>query len=192
MTSMSGRSPMRGAAGSSSGNNATGQKIPKGYEAGSTNNFTPEMMDLFRQMFSHVDPESFTSKLASGDQAGFEEMERPALRQFNQLSGQNASRFSGMGMGARRGSGFQNFQNQAASDFAQDLASKRMGLQRQAIQDLSSMSNSLLGQRPQENFLVPKQKPWWQELLMGVGQTAVKSGVESMFKGQSGAPGAGG
>ena len=160
-------------------------KIPKGYSAGSLQQFSPEQMQLFQQMFSNVNPESFTSRLAGGDQSAFGEMEGSALRQFNELQGGIASRFSGMGMGGRKSSGFQNTMNVASSNFAQDLASKRMGLQRQAIQDLMGMSSDLLGQRPRENLLTPKQKPWWQELLMGIGQTAAKSAVESGMKGAS-------
>ena len=174
----------RGPAGSGQVN-----KTPRGYESGSIQNFTPDQMKLFQDLFSQVGPGSYTSRLAGGDESLFNQMEAPAMRQFSQLQGQNASRFSGMGLGARKGSGFQNFQNQATSDFAQDLQSRRQELQRQAIQDLMGMSRDLLGQRPYENYLVPKQKPWWQELLLGIGQTAVKSGVESAFKGASAAPG---
>ena len=43
-------------------------------------------------------------------------------------------------MGARRGSGFQNSQNQITSDFAQDLQANRQNLQRQAIQDLRGLA----------------------------------------------------
>ena len=153
----------KGPSGSSVGNNQSGlgisgNKIPKGYKAGQTQNFTPEQMQLFQQLFSQVSPDSYTSRLAGGDESMFQEMEAPAMRQFNQLQGQNASRFSGMGMGARRGSGFQNEMSQSTSDFAQDLQSKRQGLQRQAIMDLMGMSNSLLHEKPYEQYLEPKEK----------------------------------
>ena len=52
-------------------------------------------------------------------------MEAPALKQFSGLQGNLASRFSGMGSGARRSSGFQNTSNQAASDFAQQLQANK-------------------------------------------------------------------
>ncbi len=169
MTSMLGRGPMggsRGPAGNMQQGNSAGKDIiPKGYRKGQLQQFTPEQMELFQQMFSQVDPESFLSKLAGGSQQGFEQMEAPAIRQFQELSGQNASRFSGMGMGARGGSGFQNVQNQATSDFAMNLQANRMNLQRQAIQDLMGLSSNLLGQRPQENFLV--QKPQKQGGALG-------------------------
>jgi hypothetical protein len=133
-----------------------GNKVPSGYKVGQIQNFTPEQMQLFQQMFSHVSPDSYLSRLAGGEQGFFNEMEAPALRQFNQLQGNIASRFSGMGLGARRSSGFQNASTQAASDFAQDLQSRRQALQQQAIKELMGLGSDLLGQRPYEQFLLPK------------------------------------
>lgn len=148
---------------------ATGaaNKIPKGYELGRLQQYTPEQMNLFQSLFSHVSPDSYLSRLASGDSSLFEQMEQPALRQFSGIQGNLASRFSGMGLGARRSSGFQNTMTQAGSDFAQDLQSRRLELQRQALGDLFNMSGSLLGQRPYEQFLTEKKKPFWQQLLGG-------------------------
>lgn len=134
-----------------------GSRAPSGYKKGQIQNFTPEQMELFRSLFGQLKPGSYLSKLAGGDESLFEEMEAPALRQFSELQGGLASRFSGMGMGARRSSGFQNTTNQAASDFAQNLQSRRQELQQQAIRDLMEMGTSLLSQRPYEQFLVPKQ-----------------------------------
>lgn len=175
MTSMTGGTGMRGPTGSSSGRTMTGgmtggNKIPKGYQQGQLQQFTPEQMQLFQQMFGQLGPESFLGRLAGGDQSQFEELEAPALRQFGELQGGLASRFSGMGMGGRRSSGFQNTANQASSDFAQALQGQRMGLRNQAIKDLLGMSNQLLGQRPYEQFLTKKEKPWWQQLLMGINE----------------------
>lgn len=142
----------------STGYNQTREKVPSGYKKYSISNFTPEQMDLFQQLFSHVDPESYLSRLAGGDQALFDEMEAPAFRQFNELMGEMGSRFSGMGMGARKGSGFNISGTTAASNFAQDLASKRQELQRQALMDLFNMSQQLMGERPYETGLMEKKK----------------------------------
>lgn len=171
MSSMTGaRNPMT----------ATGMnKVPKGYEAGQLQQFSPEQMQLFQQLFSHIGSGSQLSKLAMGDQSQFEAMEAPALRRFSELQGNIASRFSGMGTGARKSSGFQNVMGGAGADLAERLASNRMSLQRQALEDLMGMSSSLLQQRPFENFLAPKQKPFWQELLMGLSQ-GVGEGVGSL------------
>lgn len=186
-----------GSTGSNAGQNMTGmkplkEKIPSGYKAGALQQFTPEQMQLFQQLFSQVSPDSFLSKLAGGDQSQFAQMEAPAMRQFNELQGGLASRFSGMGAGSRRSSGFQNVQGQATSDFAQDLASRRQGLQRQALMDLMGISENLLGQRPFQRTLTEKPKSWWQSLLsssaqglgQGLGQAAGKS-FGSAFSGES-------
>jgi len=143
--------------------------IPKGYQRGQLAQFTPEQMDLFQSLFGQVGPGSYLSRLAGGDQDIFSQIEAPALQQFGALQGNLASRFSGMGgVGARRSSGFQNTASQASSDFAQQLQSQRQGLQRQALLDMLGISQSLLNQRPYEQFLTPKQKPFWQELLSGL------------------------
>lgn len=161
-TSLSGFTGARGPAGSSSG-----QKMA-GYKLGQTPNFSPEQMQLFQSLFSHVGPNSNLSRLAMGDEQAFQQQEAPALRQFGQLQGDIASRFSGAGIGARRGSGFQNSINQATSDFAQDLQSRRQTLQRQALQDLMGISESLLHQKPYEQYLIPKKKSFLESLLGGL------------------------
>lgn len=151
-----------------------GNKIPKGYSLGKLNQFTPEQTELFSSLFSQVSPNSFLSQIAGGDQQAFNEVEAPALQQFNEIQGNLASRFSGMGRGARRSSGFMNASNQAASDFSQQLSSNRLNMRMQALQELMGFSNQLLNQKPYEQFLTEKQKPWWQEPLTsfagGIGQ----------------------
>lgn len=149
----------------------TGQRgnvTPKGYQTGQLAQFDPEQMQLFQQLFSHLGPNSYLSKLASGDESTFNQIEAPALRQFSSLQGNIASRFSGMGSGARRSSGFQNALTGASSDFAQQLQSQRMGLQRQALQDLFGMSNQLLSQRPYETTLTEKPTSFLEKLLVGL------------------------
>ena len=163
-----------------------GDKVPKGYKTGQVQQFTPEQLQLFQQLFSHVGPDSFLSKLASGDQSQFAEMEAPALRQFGELQGNIASRFSGMGQGGRHSSGFQNTMNAAAGDFAQRLQSQRLGLQNQAVQDLIGMSNQLLNQRPYDRQLIKKAPQWWEAPLSafagGAGQ-GIGESVGSQFTG---------
>jgi len=133
-----------------------GDVIPKGYEKGRLQQYTPGQMAEFQRSFGRVGPESYTSRLAGGDQSMFEEMEAPAMRQFSGLQGGLASRFSGAGSGARHSSGFQNESSAAAGNFAQQLQAQRQGLQRQAIMDLHGMSQDLLGNKPYENFLMEK------------------------------------
>lgn len=168
MSSMTGNLGMRNTAGSMAG------KRLKGYSQTELPQYTPEQMQLFQSLFGHLQPDSFLSKLAGGSQEGFEQMEAPALQQFSGLQGNIASRFSGMGAGARRSSGFQNTMNQASQDFAGQLQSQRMGLQSQAIRDLMGMGNQLLGQRPYESVMAPKQLPFWKQLALGAGQAGAE------------------
>lgn len=165
MTGMGGYGQMTGPTGK------TGNKIPSGYKSGQLQQFTPEQMELFKQMFSHVGPDSYLSKLAGGDKSFFDEMEAPAMRQFQGLQGQLASRFSGMGMGGRRSSGFQNEMTAAGSNFAEQLQAQRQGLQRQAIMDLMGISSNLLGQRPYETFLTEKQPSFLDRWFQLAGNT---------------------
>jgi hypothetical protein len=149
---------------------SSGDRIPKGYQAGQLQQFTPEQMQLFQSLFSHLGPDSYLSRLAGGDEALFGEIEAPALRQFSGIQGNIASRFSGMGAGARRSSGFQNTMNQASSDFAQDLQSKRQGLQQEALKNLFGLSSELFSQKPYERFLTEKPPSFLQQLWGAFGQ----------------------
>lgn len=155
MTSMAGNTGMMVGP-----NGKTGNKIPKGYNVGQIQNFPPEMMQLLQQLMGNLGPDSYLSRLAGGDEDIFNEIEAPALKQFNALQGNIASRFSGQGMGARNSSGFQNTINSEASNFAQGLQSQRQGLQQQAIRDLMGLGNTLLQNKPYEtNFIKKDQQP---------------------------------
>lgn len=154
--------------GGRSGGGQRGDVIPSGYKAGQLQQYTPEQMGLLNQGISNLGPDSYLSKLAGGDESFYEQMEAPSHRQFQGQLGQLGNRFSGMGMGARRSSGFQNTATAATSNFAQDLMSKRHDLRRQAMRDLHEMSSELLDKKPYERFLEKKQhKPKWWESLLG-------------------------
>jgi len=154
-------------------NTSTGfykEKIPKGYGKFKVEQFSPEQMDLYKNSFGNVGQDSYLSKLAGGDQEMFDQIEAPALRQFNQLQGNTASRFSGMGSGARRSSGFQNEMGQQSSNFAQQLQAQRQGLQQNALRDLHTMSMELLNQRPYETGLYEKpQGTDWGQVIGSFG-----------------------
>ena len=163
-------------------------KAKGGYQPAQLQQFSPEQMNLFKNLFGHVGQDSFLSKLASGDQGTFDQLEAPALQQFAGVQGNIASRFSGMGSGARRSSGFQNTMNQASSDFAQQLQSQRMGLQQGAIRDLMDMSNQLLNQRPYENMLIEqKKKPGFFGSLFGGLLPAAGAAAGGIYGGVPGA-----
>lgn len=173
MTSLIGSKPLNTTGGNISSSQTgfqAGNKVPKGYQMGQVQNFTPEMMGLFQQLIGQVGPDSYLSKLAGGDEAIFNQIEQPSLKQFGGLQAGLASKFSGMGQGSRNSSGFQNTQNQAAMDFASQLQANRQNLQQTALKDLMSMGNQLLGNRPYDQFLVEEeeeQNPWWKNLIGG-------------------------
>lgn len=174
MNSMSGLRPAGGNIRSNSTGNFRGDKIPKGYNAGQLQQFTPEQMGLFKQLFSQLGPDSYLSKLSGGDEGLFSEIEAPAWRNFQEAQGQLGSRFSQLApgaMSAQRGSGFQNAAGQLGSDFAMQLASKRQELQRQALMDMFGLSESLLNQRPYDRFLQekPQKEPSFFDKLLGLG-----------------------
>ena len=162
------------------------EKIPSGYKKFSINNFTPEQTEMFQQLFSMLGPDSEIWKLASGDEGQFEEMEAPALRQFNELQGNLASRFSGMGMGGRKSSGFQNASSAAASNSAQELQANRQSLQSNALKDLMVMSNALMGQRPYEQGIVEKPKSFLHEFGVAMAPAIGKAGMNWATGGMGG------
>ncbi len=144
-------------------NSFSGDVIPKGYQKkpAQLQQYTNEQLSLLENSMGHVGEGSYLDRLAGGDEDMFAEMEAPALRQFNQLQGNIASRFSGGGggqgaMSSRRSSGFQNTSSAAASDFAQQLQSQRQGLQQQAVKDLIGLSGQLLDKRPYDRAMVEK------------------------------------
>jgi hypothetical protein len=91
-----------------------------------------------------------------------------------------------MGTGARKSSGFGLASSSAAQEFAEKLQGQRMGLQQQAIRDLLGMSNSLLGQQPYEQFLVPPKKKGWESFL-GAGLPIAGGILGGLFGGPAGA-----
>lgn len=177
---------------------AAGNKIPRGYSAGRLQQFTPEQQSLYQSLFPYVSPGSQLAQQSQGSDQGFSQYEDYANRQFQNFSGQNASRFSGGGggfglggegaMSARRGSGFQNQQTQGAQDFASTLAMQRQSLQRQALMDLMGLSESILGQRPSEQFLIKKpQKQSFGSKLFGAAAPLAGGAIGGFFGGPAGA-----
>lgn len=153
-----------------------GDKIPHGYKKAQIQNFTPEMLQMFSQMMGMIGPDSDLYRMAMGDQSAFEEMEQPAWRQFQEAQGELGSRFSGAGMGARKGSGFQNAAGQMGNDFAMGLQANRQKMMQQAMQDLMGYGNSLLGQKPYDRGIVEKQPSDFEKYLKFTVDTLTKAG----------------
>ena len=143
-------------------------------------NYDDLQKQRYSEMGASIGQDSYYAKLARGDQSAFQEMEAPAMRQFQAMQGQTASRFSGgLGggsgaMSARRGSGFQNTMNQQTSDFAQQLQANRLGLRNQAIQSLHGMTNDFLGHRPFQ-WVEKQRKP--KRDWLGAGMGLINSAV---------------
>ncbi len=163
----------------------TRERDPEGYSSYKLNNYTDQQMQLHGQQFGHVAPNSYLSRLAAGDPNEFAAMEKPALQQFNALQGNIASRFSGMGMGARNSSGFQNSMNSAAQDFAGQLQSNRAKMRQQAIMDLMGLSNQILGQKPYEKGLAQEPHEEQGKALGGWGSVigGIGGGIAGMYMG---------
>lgn len=145
-----------------SGTSSPKNKI-SGYDVRQLQNFSPEMMNLFRSLLGGAQKGTsggldFLSGLANGDEEAFEDAEAPAYAAFNKSLGQIGSRFSQFG--AQDSSAFQNAVSGAGGDLAQNLQSQRLGLRNNSIQSLLGLSNSLLGQRPTENLVQKKDSPW--------------------------------
>ena len=150
-------------------------KPPKGYEAFSTlNPQQSQMMNMLMQLFSGQGgqmggPMGQLQQLLSGSPEATKQFEAPLMRQFNEQTVPGlAERFSGMGAGAQRSSGFQQALGQAGAGLSEQLGSLRGGMQMQGLQGLMQMMQSMMGTQTQG--LVPKQKPWWQGLLNATGE----------------------
>lgn len=147
-----------------------------GYNLVTAPNKSPEQMGLFNQgaqSLSQGFPQILQHLLqmgAGGNEEMWRKLEAPALRQFGQLQGNIASRFSGAGMGARKSSGFQNALGGEATDLAERLQGNRMGLQNQAIQQLMGLYQNLMGQDLNTTAFLPKPKKWWEELLPSLAE----------------------
>jgi len=177
-------SSMVGATGSNSSLKGTGYK--------QVGTLSPQKQNLFNIGASGVSgglPDALQqiAKMAGGgDEDFWSQLEAPALRQFNQLQGGISSRFSGMGSGARRSSGFQNTMGGAAGDLAERLQSNRMNMQQSAQDRLMQFYSQLMG--IEDTALIPKKKKWWEEFLPAVGKglgeglgEGISGGVTSGF-----------
>ena len=155
------------------GSTGSGGLKGTGYKQISLPNKSPQQMDLFNmgagglQGFPDV-LKNLMKMAQGGSEESWGQLEAPALRQFGELQGQIASRFSGMGMGNRRSSGFQNALGGAGADLTERLQAQRMGLQNQAQRQLMGLYENLMGQDLNTNYLVPKKTPWWQSALAGL------------------------
>lgn len=154
-------------------------KVPHGLRGYSTPNYTPAQMNIHKQNYEALGPDTDLARMAAGDQSFYDQMEAPALRQFSGIQGNLASKYSGGsgrgGLSNRNSSGFQQEQGEFASNFAQQLQANRLNLQRQAHNDLWKMSQDFLGQQPFNRQTVAKKESKGNDWmgLAGAGVGAV-------------------
>ena len=124
--------------------------------------------------------------MASGQDESFQGLEAPYFRTLQRAGGELGSRFSGMGMGARGSSGFQNALAEEAGGLSERLGSQRLSLQQNALQQLLQLSEALLGTRTHETLLTPKKQSWWQKLT-GASAPIAGMALGGAFGGPGGA-----
>lgn len=178
MSSLTGAGPT----GRSSGLKGTGMNLV------STPNKNPGQMDLLQQLMGGSKQgvsqglEHLTNLAGGGNEEFWNKQEAPAYRALSAIQGNTASRFSGMGSGSRNSSGFQNVMGEQGRTLAESLGANRSQMQQSAIQQLMELSQMLLGQNTHENFLMPKKKSLWEQLL-GAGAQGVGSGLGGLGAG---------
>jgi hypothetical protein len=178
----------------SSGSRLGKSGIP-GYNLATVPRLNPESKNLFQSLLGGINQPQLaeglglTSRLAGGDQSSFEQLERPAYTALEKAGAQLASRFSGLGSGARHSSAFANALAGEAGELGERLAGQRMGLQRQALADLLGLSQMLFGNQPDEYALVekPQKQSLWGPIL-----SALAGGLGTAFGGPLGGAVAGG
>jgi len=152
-------------------------KIPKGYDLAQVPKMDTQSMGLRDSLFPGVQSGlgeglSRLGALASGDESQFSGIENLSFRDFERGLGQIGSRYAGVGSGAmssRRSSAFNNEVTGAAGDLASKLQAQRLGIQRDALNDLMDLSKMLLSNQPYEYALSPKakKKDWLSKLVAG-------------------------
>jgi hypothetical protein len=159
------------------------QKInaPKGYTATQIPTMSPEAQQLYNKLINSVQGGAekgtdYLSKLASGDESIFKQIEAPSYAAFDRLLDQTGSRFSQFG--ARDSSAFQNAVAGQGAELAQTLGAQRNDLQTNAIMKLLGLSENLLGKNPNETVLNPNQKDTsgqdWMKLFGEVAPELLK------------------
>jgi hypothetical protein len=164
--------------------------MPKGYS--SFNTGTKQQSNFLQQLLSQLTGQSsdigqnplfqqgsnYLQQLLSGSPESSAAFEAPAMRQFNeQIIPGIAERFSGLGAGAQSSSAFQQALGQAGAGLSENLQALRSGLQMQgaqqglqyAQQPISNLQGfGSLGLGTQTKGFMPKQQPFWQQLLAGL------------------------
>lgn len=148
-------------------------KIPKGFSMYSLPTMGGGQKDIYEMLKGQFqggagDVYQKLFGLASGNEGMFEQLEAPALRQFQQqIAPGIAQRYAGGGIGAS--SGMQNSLASAGANLAQDLQAQRTGIMERSMQNVLGLGNMLLGMPTQQFGLVQKQNTLNQLLnILGI------------------------
>jgi len=138
-----------------------GAKIPKGfglYSLPAMGTDQKQIYDLLKGQFQSGGPEVYQKLfgLAGGKSDLFEQLEVPALRQFQQvIAPEIAARYSGSGISGS--SGMQNAIAGAGANLAENLQSQRMGIMERSMQNVLGLGDRLLGTQTNQIGLYQKE-----------------------------------
>ena len=158
---------------------------PKGYSQFSLpTGVDKDIFGLLKSQLMQSGPGAFSQLggMAQGSPELFDQLEAPAMRQFQQqiLPG-IANRYVGSGIG--NSSGMQNSFAGAGRDLAENLQSQRLGYQQNATQQIMGLMNLLLSHPAQQTGLVQKQNIGYDLLkLLGSGVGMGIGNIPNMFK----------
>ena len=159
-----------------------------GYDVGRIDTRSPEMIQAAEGLAGQLEPGSFLYRLAMGDPEIMAQMEEGDLEKFQSILGGIGSRFggaSGGGLGKRQSTAFQQGTTGAAENFAKQLRSQRLQLQKDAMSQINQMTGTLLGQRPYEIYSQKQQPSFLSQLgseLAGEGTRELVSSGTKKFK----------
>lgn len=154
-------------------------KIPRGFEMYSLPTMGGGQADIYNMLkgqFQQGGGDVFQKLfgLAKGDSDMFDQLEAPAMRQFQQqIAPGIAQRYAGSGIGSS--SGMQNSIAGAGANLAENLQSQRMGLMERSMQNVLGLGDRLLGTPTQQFGLSQKEnmmRDFMQMLGMAGGQMA--------------------
>ncbi len=113
--------------------------------------------------------------ILGGDQGTFEAFERPARRAFEQQTIPTiAERFTGQGAGAQRSSAFGQALGTAGRELEEDIFSKRIGMQSDALSQLLGMLGPAISPR-QYQYTKPRQPGFLESLGVGAAEGVGKA-----------------
>lgn len=141
--------------------------LPSGYKMFEIPNMGAEGKQIYDMLKSQFMQQA--SGLASGRPEAFAQMEAPIRREFQEsILPQIGAQF-GLS-GTQKSSGFQNALSSAGRSLAENLQSQRYNMQRQSLQDLFGLGQTLLGNQPTEMFMQQQARdPGMGELFTTLG-----------------------